>query len=89
MQANDRTILTTDYKVRPVHSMFTHGFLCDKMVSMACRLKFFDAMITSVVCFAPGHRKIYTTQLRKFDVHWRKLLRRVVGPPADIDWNQP
>ena len=22
-------------------------------------------------------------------VHCRKLLRRVVGPPADIDWNQP
>ena len=59
------------------------------MVSMACRLKFCDAMITSVVCFAAGHRKIYTTKLRKFDVHWRKLLRCVVGPPADIDWNQP
>ena len=56
---------------------------------MASRLKFFDAMITSVVCFAAGHRKIYTTDLRKLDVHCRKLLRRVVGPPADIDWNQP
>ena len=63
--------------------------LCDKMVSMASRLKFFDAMITSVVCFAAGHRKIYTTDLRKLDVHCRKLLRRVVGPPADIHWNQP
>ena len=49
----------------------------------------FDAMITSVVCFAAGHRKIYTNDLRKLDVHCRKLLRRVVGPPADIDWNQP
>ena len=37
--------------------------LCDKMVSMASRLKFFDAMITSVVCFAAGHRKLYTTDL--------------------------
>ena len=27
--------------------------------------------------------------LRKVDVHCRKLLRRAVGPPADIDWNQP
>ena len=53
--------------------------LCDKMVSMASRLKFFDAMITSVVCFAAGHRKIYTTDLRKLDVHCRKLLRLVVG----------
>ena len=56
---------------------------------MASRLKFFDAMITSVVCFAAGHRKIYTSDLQKLDVHCRKLLRRVVGPPADIDWNQP
>ena len=62
---------------------------CDKMVSMASRLKFFDAMITSVVCFAARHRKIYTNDLRKLDAHCRKLLRRVVGPPADIDWNQP
>ena len=38
--------------------------LCDKMVSMACRLKFLDAMITPVVCFGAGHRKIYTNFLR-------------------------
>jgi len=63
--------------------------LCDKMVSMASRLKFFDAMITSAVCFAAGHRKIFTSDLQKFDVHCRKLFRRVVGPPAEIDWNQP
>ena len=36
-----------------------------------------------------GTAKFYTTDLRKLDVHCRKLLRRVVGPPADIDWNQP
>ena len=101
--------------------------LCDKMVSMASRLKFFDAMITPVVCFGAGHRKIYTNFLCDLargralasppqiprcigaclatplgpdvdhcgptlplaDVQCRKLLRRVVGPPADIDWNQP
>ena len=63
--------------------------LCDKMVSMASRLKFFDAMITSAICFAGGHRQIYTTDFRRLDVHCQKLLRRVVGPPADIDWNQP
>ena len=61
------------------------------MVSMASRLKFFDDMkkTTSVVCFAAGHRKIYTSDLPKLDVHCRKLFRRVVGLPADIDWNQP
>ena len=87
MQAHGRTILTTDYKVRPVHSMFTNGFFVT-MVSMTSHFKFFDAMITSVVCFAAG-RKTYTNDPRKLDMHCQKLCRRDVGPPADLDWNQP
>ena len=63
--------------------------LCDKNVSLALRLKFFDAMVTSVVCFAAGHRKVYVGELRKLDVHCRKLLRRMVGPPPDANWNGP
>ena len=39
--------------------------------------------------FPAGPHKIYTNDLRKLDVHCRKLLRRAVGPPADNDWNQP
>ena len=46
-------------------------------------------MINSQVFFATGHRKIYTNALRNFDVHCRKLFGRVLGPRADIDWNQP
>ena len=45
----------------------------------------FDAMITSAVCFAAGSRKIYTNDLREFNVHGRKMFRGVVGPSADID----
>ena len=59
---------------------------------MASRMNFVDAMITLVVCFAAGYRKKIlqmTNVLPKFDVHCRKLFRRVVGPPPDIDWNQP
>ena len=63
--------------------------LCDKNVSIALRLKFFDAMVTSLVCFAAGHRKLYVGELRQLDVHCRKLLRRMVGPPADVNWNAP
>ena len=63
--------------------------LCDKNVSIALRLKFFDAMVTSVVCFAAGHRKVYVGELRKLDVHCRKLLRRMIGPPPDANWNGP
>ena len=39
--------------------------LCDKNASIALRLKFFDAMVTSVVCFAARHRKVYVGELRK------------------------
>ena len=31
MQAHGRMILTTDYKVRPVHFMFTNGFFATKL----------------------------------------------------------
>ena len=39
--------------------------------------------------FAAGHRTMYKTDLRKFDVLFRKLLRSVVGPPAGMDWTRP
>ena len=38
---------------------------------------------------AAGHRTMYKTDLRKFDVLFQKLLRSVVGPPAGMDWTRP
>ena len=32
---------------------------------------------------------MYKTDLRNFDVLFRKLLRSVVGPPAGMDWTRP
>ena len=49
----------------------------------------FDSVVTSVVRFGAGQRKLYKSELRKLDVHCRKLLRQVVGPPGSIDWTQP
>ena len=46
-------------------------------------------MVTSVVRFGAGQRKLYKSELRKLDVHCRKFLRQVVGPPGSIDWTQP
>ena len=46
-------------------------------------------MVISVVCFAAGHRKVYVGELGALDVHCRKLLRRMVGPPPDANWNGP
>ena len=32
---------------------------------------------------------MYKTDLRNYDVLFRKLLRSVVGPPAGMDWTRP
>ena len=51
--------------------------LCDKNVSLNSRINFFG--------FGAGQRKLYKSELRKLDVHCRKLLRQVDGPPGSID----
>ena len=51
--------------------------------------KIFYSVVTSVVRFGAGHRKLYKSELRKLDVHCRKLLRQIVGPPRSIDWTKP
>ena len=56
---------------------------------MASPLKFVDDINKLMVCLAAGPPQNFTNNFRKLDVHCQKLLRRVVGPPADIDWNQP
>ena len=63
--------------------------LTDRHVSLATRLRYFDTVITPVVCFAAGHRAIFKHDLNKVDVVFRKLLRSVVGPPAATDWSRP
>ena len=61
--------------------------LCDKMVSMASRLKFFDAMITSVVVLQLGTAKFLQVIFKNltciagncFDVLWVRQLT-LIGP---------
>ena len=53
-------------------------------VSISKRLKYFDAVVSSVACFGSGHRAIYNSlQLATLDVQCRKLCRSIVGPPPD------
>ena len=59
--------------------------LCDKNVTLNSRINFFDSVVTSVVRFRAGQRKLYKSEFRKLDVHCRKLLRQVEGPPGSID----
>ena len=63
--------------------------LLDRNVCLKQRLEFFDAVVTPVACFAAGHRAIFHADIRQFDVEFRRLLRRIVGPPADIQWDMP
>ena len=56
------------------------GILCDKNVSLNSHITFLNSVVTSVVRFGVGQGKLYKSELRKFAVHCRKLLRQVVGP---------
>ena len=63
------------------------SILTNHQVSFKDRHTFFHAVVTPVACFAAGHRKIFKQELAALDVAHRKLLRRVVGPPAGMDWS--
>ena len=63
--------------------------LCDKGVSVVHRLRYFEKAISPVACFSASHRAIHKDDLAKLDVEYRRLMRRVVGPPADTNWASP
>ena len=63
--------------------------LCEKRTSISQRLRLFQAVVTSVACFAAEHRPLYTEDLRHFDIEFRRLVRQIVGPPPDTDWTAP
>ena len=65
------------------------NILCNKTVSLVKCLQFLDKIVTPVACFAAGHRKIYKADLETMDVHFRRLLRSVVGPPSQTNWLYP
>ena len=65
------------------------SILANHQVCVKDRLTFFHAVVTAVACFTAGHRKIFKQELAALDVAHRKLLRRVVGPPAGMDWSRP
>ena len=63
--------------------------LCDKGVSSSHRLPYFEKIISPVACFGASHRAIHKDDLAKLDVEYRRLMRMVVGPPADTNWASP
>ena len=63
------------------------SILKDHQISIATRLKYFDKVVTTVACFAAGHRALYKNDLVNMDVSYRKLCRQIVGPPPRTNWS--
>ena len=86
-----RTVALTRTGIVCVSRAFhaNRSILTNHQVSVKDRLTFLHAVVTPVACFAAGHRKIFKQELAALDVAHRKLLRRVVGPPAGMDWSRP
>ena len=61
--------------------------LQNRKTSVLSRLKYFDSVVSSMVCFASGHRTIYKDHLLRLDVSFRNLCRAIVAPPSDTDWS--
>ena len=61
--------------------------LTDHQVSIATRLKYFEKVVTTVACFAAGHRALYKNDLVNMDVSYKKLCRQIVGPPPGTNWS--
>ena len=71
-------------------AFFANGWILrDRNVSLCSRLKYFQAIIIPVACFAAGHKAVCQADLAHMNVEFRRLLRSVVGPPTDISWDQP
>ena len=47
--------------------------LQDRNVSITKRLRYSESVLSSVACFAGGHRTIYNRQLERLDTHFRKF----------------
>ena len=61
--------------------------LQNRKTSVLSRLKYFDSVVSSMVCFASGHRTIYKDHLLRLDISFRTLCRAIVAPPSDTNWS--
>ncbi len=63
--------------------------LCDRQIPIAAKLKSFDALVSSVACFAGCHRTHKHSHSQVLASSFRKLIRQVVGAPPALDWSRP
>ena len=90
-EGSGNTTADVDFHLQSASRAFhaNRHILCDRNVSVVDRLKFFDRAISPIACFAAGHRTIYSADLHRLDVHFRKHLRQIVGAPPDTNWDDP
>jgi len=63
--------------------------LCNRNVSIVARLRYFASIVSSVACFAAGHRTPHHADIDRLNVSFRALARQVVGPPPNVDLTRP
>ena len=56
-------------------------FILAKDCSIKHRLRYFETVVSSTARFAAEHRQLYRKHLEKYDIQFRKFVRRIVGPP--------
>ena len=55
--------------------------------SIKHRLRYFEVSVSSTACFAAEHRPVYRKHLQKYNIQFRKYIRRIVGPPPGTNWS--
>ena len=78
-----------EYRLKPAAKAFQkHRWMLQcQECSIKHRLRYFEAIVSSTACFAAEHRPLYRKHLQKYDVQFRKLIRRIVGPPPGTNWS--
>ena len=61
--------------------------LLDRGAWISDRLRYFDAVVSGVACFASGHRTIQSQKtVANNGCFFQKLCRHIVLPPLDGNW---
>ena len=80
-----------DYHLQPANRaiLANKSIFLSRNVSIRNKLKFLDAIVTPIACFGAGSRCIRVADMDKFGIHFRRMIRCVVGAPGGICWQDP
>ena len=83
--------LDIDYHLQSANrALFANkSIFLSRNVSIRNKLKFLDAIVTPIACFGAGPRCIRIADMDKFSIHFRRMIRCVVGAPGGICWSDP